>query len=115
MCPSSPARGWYRSLLPGLFRTPFCLDQASCGHDRGFRQIHRSLYPAEALELVRFQKGQRKDRVLQHKLRAFKKDEGVVFVGVAQEKVRVPRTTRKRLESGGTIERLRGSFSPPPW
>lgn len=57
----------------------------------------------KGLELVRFQKGQRKDRVLQHKLRAFKKEEGVLFVGVAQEKVRVPRTTRKRLESGGTI------------
>ena len=57
----------------------------------------------EGLELVRFQKGQRKDQVLQQKLRAFKKEEGVVFVGVAQEKVRVPRTTRKRLEAGGTI------------
>lgn len=57
----------------------------------------------EGLELVRFQKGQRKDHVLQNKLRAFKKEEGVIFVGVAQEKVRVPRTTRKRLEAGGTI------------
>jgi hypothetical protein len=57
----------------------------------------------EGLELVRFKKGQRKDDVLQDKLRRFKKDEGVLFVGVAQEKVRVPRTTRKRLESGGTI------------
>ena len=28
---------------------------------------------------------------------------GVIFVGVAQEKVRVPRTPRKHLESGGTI------------
>lgn len=57
----------------------------------------------EGLELVRFKKGQRKDDILQDKLRRFKKDEGVLFVGVAQEKVRVPRTTRKRLESGGTI------------
>jgi hypothetical protein len=57
----------------------------------------------EGLELVRFKKGQRKDEVLQQKLRGFKKDEGVVFVGVAQEKVRVPRTTRKALPCGGTI------------
>jgi hypothetical protein len=55
------------------------------------------------LELVHFKKGQRKDNVLQKKLRQFQKVEGVIFVGVAQEKVRVPRTTRKRLESGGTI------------
>jgi hypothetical protein len=57
----------------------------------------------EGLELVRFKKGQRKDDVLQQHLRGFKKTEGVLFVGVAQEKVRVPRTTRKRLEGGGTI------------
>src|SRR5947207_5778426 len=57
----------------------------------------------EGLELVRFKKGQRKDDVLQQKLRHFKKPEGVLFVGVAQEKVRLPRTTRIRLPSGGTI------------
>ena len=57
----------------------------------------------ESLELVRFKKGQRKDNVLQQKLRTFKKQEGVIFVGVAQEKVRVPRTTRKALPGGGTI------------
>src|ERR1017187_10453162 len=57
----------------------------------------------EGLELVRFQKGQRKDDVLQQKLRHFKKEEGVLFVGVAQEKVRVPRTTRKACPGGGTI------------
>ena len=57
----------------------------------------------EGLELVHFKKGQRKDGILQQKLRNFKKAEGVIFVGVAQEKVRVPRTTRKRTESGGTI------------
>lgn len=57
----------------------------------------------EDLELVRFQKGQRKDDVMQERLRHFKASEGVVFVGVAQEKVRVPRTIRKHLSSGGTI------------
>jgi len=57
----------------------------------------------EGLELVRFQKGQRKDDVLQQKLRTFNKEEGVIFVGVAQEKARVPRTTRKALEGDGTI------------
>ncbi len=57
----------------------------------------------EGLELVRFKKGQRKDEVLQQKLRQFNKEEGVIFVGVAQEKVRVPRTTRKALPGGGTI------------
>jgi hypothetical protein len=57
----------------------------------------------EGLELVRFHKGQRKDAVMQRHLRHFKKQEGVLFVGVAQEKMRVPRTTRKALPGGGTI------------
>ena len=57
----------------------------------------------QGLELVRFKKGQRKDGVLQQKLRTFKKNEGVLFVRVDQEKVRGPRTTRKALPGGGTI------------
>lgn len=68
-----------------------------------FVQSIETFLQEEGLERVRFKKGQRKDDVLQAKLRQFKKEEGVLFVGVAQEKVRVPRTTRKRLETGGTI------------
>src|SRR6201996_3112058 len=49
------------------------------------------------IDLVRFKKGQRKEHVMQARLQAFKKkhQEGVVFIGVAQEKARVPRTVRK--------------------
>ena len=57
----------------------------------------------EGLDRVAFKKHQRKDEVMKQYLRRFQKPEGVLFVGVAQEKVRVPRTTRKRVESGGTI------------
>ena len=63
----------------------------------------RDFIQREGLDLVRFKKGQRKDDVAQRYLRQFKKPEGVLFVGVAQEKVRVPRTTRRSLPSGGTI------------
>jgi hypothetical protein len=58
------------------------------------------------IDLVRFQKGQRKDDVMQGRLRIFRKkkhQEGVVFIGVAQEKARVPRTVRKAFGNGGTI------------
>jgi hypothetical protein len=55
------------------------------------------------LELVRFQKGQRKDNVFQDRLRRFRRPEGVVFIGVAQEKARVPRTIRKEFKDGATI------------
>src|ERR1700746_2133308 len=51
----------------------------------------------DQIDLVRFKKGQRKDDVMQARLQAFKKkhQKGVVFIGVAQEKARVPRTVRK--------------------
>jgi hypothetical protein len=52
---------------------------------------------------VPFKKGQRKDDVFKKRLKRFKRSEGVVFVGVAQEKARVPRTIRKRFGEGGSI------------
>lgn len=68
-----------------------------------FKKAIATFIETEGVERVHFKKGQRKDDVLKKKLRQFQKDEGVVFVGVAQEKARVPRTTRKQLEGGGTI------------
>lgn len=57
-----------------------------------------------AIPLIRFAKGQRKDDVMQKRLRKFKGREGVLFIGIAQEKATVPRTVRKRFGSGeGTI------------
>jgi hypothetical protein len=58
------------------------------------------------IDLLRFQKGQRKDDVMQRRLRAFKRKHraGVLFIGVAQEKARVPRTVRKAFgHEGATI------------
>lgn len=42
-----------------------------------------------ALDLVRFESGHRKDDVAAEYLERFDDDEGVLFVGVAQEKARV--------------------------
>jgi hypothetical protein len=75
----------------------------------------RTFIAREGLELVRFKKGERKDDVMQKQLRRFKKsgrDEGVVFVGVAQENARVPRTTRIRTATGGTIPWIIYSKTP---
>ena len=63
----------------------------------------RDFLQEKAIPLVRFQKGQRKDDVFQKHLRRFKASEGVVFVGVVQEKAWVPRTIRKHCANGGTI------------
>ena len=49
----------------------------------------------EGLDLVTFEKGQRKDDVAQEYLASFEGDEGVLFVGKAQEKASVFRTEKR--------------------
>lgn len=48
------------------------------------------------VDLVSFSKHQRKDDVTQEYLKRFEGEEGVLYVGRAQEKARVPRTERRR-------------------
>jgi hypothetical protein len=50
----------------------------------------------EAIDLVTFEKGQRKDDLAQQYLADFTGDEGVLFVGKAQEKASVFRTEKRR-------------------
>src|SRR5882762_6918500 len=57
----------------------------------------------EGVDLVAFEKWQRKDDVTQKYLRGFRKNEGVLYIGKAQEKARVMRTERRRSpHTGGT-------------
>src|SRR2546426_4940646 len=56
----------------------------------------------EGIDLVTFEKGQRKDDVAQQYLAAFDGDEGVLFVGKAQEKASVFRTEKRRDVAGKT-------------
>ncbi len=101
--PKLTSEGGIAAFCRGYLGHRFASTKQAVDMTKRFVKSIEAFLQREGLELVRFQKGQRKDDVLQHKLRRFKKDEGVIFVGVAQEKVRVPRTTRKRLESGGTV------------
>lgn len=55
----------------------------------------------EGVDLVAFAKGQRKDEVTQKYLRRFRKREGVLYVGKAQEKARVMRTQRRASPTTG--------------
>src|SRR5215468_12656813 len=56
---------------------------------------------AEDVDLVGFQKNQRKDEVTQKRIRKFKKNEGVLYVGKAQEKARVMRAERRHSSRTG--------------
>ena len=55
----------------------------------------------EGVDLISFEKRQRKDDVTQAYLRKFKKNEGVLYVGKAQEKARIMRTERRRCKRTG--------------
>lgn len=49
----------------------------------------------QGVDLINFRKGQRKDDVAREYLDRFEYDEGLLFVGKAQEKTAVPRTIKK--------------------
>jgi hypothetical protein len=54
----------------------------------------------QGVDLVTFEKGQRKDDVAQEYLAKFEGDEGVLFIGKAQEKASVFRTEKRRDAKG---------------
>ncbi|MGI9302953.1 MAG: hypothetical protein ACR2RB_09620, partial [Gammaproteobacteria bacterium] len=56
----------------------------------------------ESVELVKFHKGERKDDIAKSYLEGFCGDEGVLFVGKAQEKTYVFRTETRRSEAGAS-------------
>jgi hypothetical protein len=57
----------------------------------------------ERIDLISFHKRERKDDVTQKYLRRFRRSEGVLYVGKAQEKARVMRTERRHSRrTGGT-------------
>jgi hypothetical protein len=68
---------------------------------------------AEGVELITFEKGQRKDDIAQEYLAQFDGEEGVLFVGKAQEKASVFRTERRRDAAGQTYPWITRSTAMP--
>ncbi len=73
---------------------------------RGFVAALEDFVSRHGIPLVRFEKGQRKDMVMAEHLQRFGGEEGVVFVGKAQENTPVFRTERRRSPTTG---------QPYPW
>ena len=73
---------------------------------RGFVAKLEDFVTKHDIPLVQFEKGQRKDTVMAEHLRHFERDEGIVFVGKAQENSPVFRTERRRSPTTGR---------PYPW
>jgi hypothetical protein len=82
----------------------FASTKEAVAMSEGFRRQVFDFAERHGIPIIRFEKGMRKDDVMHKRLRKFKAPESVVFIGIAQEKARVPRTIRKRFGEGqGTI------------
>ena len=101
--PQLTTEGGVASFFRGCLGHRFASTKAAGPMTEAFICAIRDFIHDQDIPLVKFKKGQRKDDVFKKHLRKFKAQEGVVFVGVAQEKVRVPRTIRKSFGQGGTI------------
>jgi hypothetical protein len=73
---------------------------------RGFVAQLERFVARDGIALVQFRKGERKDAVVAEHLRGFAGEEGILFVGKAQEKTPVFRTEKRRSPTTGL---------PYPW
>mgnify|MGYP001553551372 CR=1 FL=1 len=69
---------------------------------REFAAAVQAFAKREGVEIVRFEKGQRKDDETQRRLKSFNAGEGVLYIGVAQERCSTFRVTRRFSERTGT-------------
>lgn len=65
-----------------------------------FREEVDRFVDREDIPVVHFEKKQKKDTVMAERLRRFERPEGVIFLGVAQEKTRCMRTVQRKARSG---------------
>jgi hypothetical protein len=89
--------GFFRFHRGHRFASSVLMDPIS----KAFVQKLEAFATQHAIPVVAFRKGERKDDVAARYLSAFKADEGVLFIGKAQEKVPVFRTERRRNSKTG--------------
>lgn len=113
--------------LPPSFGNGVSLPQTICLVDFAVRQVLVGMAPmtrrflaamerfalAEGIDLITFERGERKDERAQRYLKACSANEGVLFIGKAQENARIVRTQRRH---DPQTERITpGSSLPQPW
>src|SRR3989475_2150123 len=100
----------YESGVAAFFRSHrgqlFASSALMAPMSRAFVAAIDAFVAEHALPLIAFAKGQRKDDVMAQHLARFTGDEGILFVGKAQEKAAVCRTERRRNPQTG---------QPSPW
>jgi hypothetical protein len=84
--------GFFRKHRGAIFASSALMDPIS----RSFATAITKFVAKEQVPVITFVKGQRKDDVSKEHLAAFSKEEGVLFLGKAQEKASVFRTEKRR-------------------
>ena len=84
--------GFFRGHLGYTFASSALMDPIT----KGFVAEIERFAAREGVDVVAFKKGQRKDDVAHEYLAAFEREEGVLFVGKAQEKTTTFRTEKRR-------------------
>jgi hypothetical protein len=103
LCAAIADGGGRRGLPAGSLGPTLCIDDGGHADDRGLVRNIEDLVSRGGIDLVTFEKGQRKDDVTQVYVQRFAKREGVLYVGKVQENARVMRTERRRSwTTGGT-------------
>jgi len=74
---------------------PFASSALMAPISRAFVAALHAFAEQQGLELVRFRRGERKEDIAAAHLARFRGEEGLLFIGVAQEKTRVFRTERR--------------------
>jgi len=89
----------------GFFRyhrgQPFASSSLMSSMTRTFVASIESFAKAQRIPVITFQKGQRKDDIAKSYRAKFTKEEGVIFIGKAQEKASVFRTEKRYHEQSG--------------
>ena len=65
-----------------------------------FRANIKRFATENAIPIIEFKRGQRKDEIALERRRAFTADEGIVFIGVAQEKASAFKATKQKTQRG---------------
>lgn len=89
--------GFFRKHRGATFASSALMDPIS----RSFTAAITKFVAKERVPVITFAKGQRKDDIAKEHLAKFTKDEGVLFLGKAQEKAAVFRTEKRRNPQSG--------------
>jgi hypothetical protein len=82
-------------------KQPFASTAAVAPMTEAFVRSIEEFVANQGIDLVSFEKRQRKDDITQRYLQRFSGSEGVLYVGEAQEKARIVRTQRRRSAKTG--------------